>query len=234
MKRLMMAVASVMTMGILFVSPAAAYNPSGYKWDDTVLHWCNTNLNTAQYNAVTAGLQQWNGIANISFAPRVYPYSCDVYLEIEDTSTNVAAQTQLSVISGEIVQATIRFDESITNASHFWWSSSVEDCNVHGTGSPCHINAYTVAMHEAGHVLGFEHNGSPYGSCDVHGPDSGGTAYYSTAFVSACDTLGERIMYQYAGVELSNCGHCGFFPHQGFRRHIDQNHQDGLVDIYGP
>lgn len=135
----------VITLVVMLVSTiyqVYAYNPSGCTWPTNNPVYDGHVLSSGWNNAVSNGRNQWN---NVTPSP--------LSILRDDTSNNEvtlgatggqAGTTTRTCVNGTITDADIVFNSSFT-----WYT---------GTGSPgSSWDAWSVATHEFGHHIGFEH-----------------------------------------------------------------------------
>lgn len=196
--------------------PAAAYGPMNGSWQPLgrTVYYCESSPGTtfpyrSMWNTLKAAFSRWNGLGQITLAETTGSPACNI--TVFYTAIGPPAQTAVvKDISGHISYAQIYFNS--TFGSDFWWYGAIQSCYV-GISPGCHMDAYTIAMHEMGHAIGLTHNTSP--PTDQRCV----TGYYSTGGGSggACgSSYGIAVMHWNSGAEFTSDGIPGYV-NQGYR-----------------
>lgn len=196
-------------------APADAYAPLAGHWALKTIYFCFDSDADFPYqsmkNTLSYGFQRWNTLGSVlDIEPQTDPLHqlCNVHVRYD--TIGPAGQTSISVSNGLIYSATIHFNKPY--GSDFWWYTATQQCYV-GSGDGCHMDAYTIAIHEMGHAIGLGHNTSPDTDqrCRLYWFSNDGNWY------GGCWSYGQSIMHWNSGAEFINGAAGGGYRQQGYR-----------------
>lgn len=209
------AMALTFAASIFTAAPASAWGPISGRWPPNVaITLCKgtgwDSVTSVAWNTVHTAVFRWNNYnyGQPKFVDPTGPMDICEYIVSLNMTDGPPAQSATSYNAGYIAHVDTRFNYAARN--RYWWYGSNQDCYV-GVGNGCMMDAFTIAMHEAGHALGLTHNTRPEGDQRCV------TGYYSTNSAAACDYYGEAVMHWNSGVEWENNALGYGYIHQGYR-----------------